>query len=122
MENFFIEDTFYSDLGDYIDDLFLDEDKHFYDLDDDWSIEAERSKLERIFTLKEDFVLNAILNETDTWEERFPEDCDIVFEKIKKSIKESIDIEKMNEGLPKLYYPNGETFVITKEDLIRYSL
>ena len=48
MEHFFIDDRFYSDLDDYINDCFpegIDE------LPDDWSIRVQESKLEPMFQL-----------------------------------------------------------------------
>ena len=35
-------------------------------------------------------------------------------------IGQSIDIEKLNENVPVLYYPTGKTFVITKADVIKF--
>lgn len=116
MENFFIEDEFYSDLSDLIDR----EDCEPEELPDDWSVEAIGTELEKIFELKEDFIIDAILNKTDTWDERFPEEADRIFEKIKVAVKQGLDVKKINDLLPSLYYPSNETWTITKNDLIEY--
>ncbi len=54
----------------------------------------EEASLEKIFVLEKDFVIRAIMNNTDSWEDRFPEESDSVCNKIDKAINESIDIEK----------------------------
>lgn len=120
MENFFIDENFCSDLDDLIRIYDLEDDNAIPELDEDWSVEVEESELQKIFTLKKEFVVSAIIEKTDTWEERFPEDSDRLFEEIKKAIEQSIDIEKMNSLLPELYYPNGKKFKITKKDLLEY--
>lgn len=117
MENFFYNDDFYSDLNDLIDSLEIDIDR----LEEDWSILVEQCSLEKIFTFKEKFITETILEATDTWEDRFPEDSDRTFDKIKEAIKQGIDIEKMNNLLPSLWYPNGKKVTITKKDLIEAS-
>lgn len=117
MENFFIEDRFYTELSDLIDEMDLD-DEMVQNLPDDWSIEVEDSNLEKMFVFKERFVIDSIVERTDQWEDRFPEEPDRVNEKIEKAIKAGIDIDKINELLPSLYYPNGKKYTITKKDLI----
>ena len=119
MENFFIDGKFYNDLSELMDDRDIQDDE-LHLLDGDWCETAKQSKLEKIFTLKKDFVVNAIIEQTDTWEERFPEDSDDLFEEIKKAVEQGIDLEKMNNLLPELYYPDGVKFKITKQDLIDY--
>jgi hypothetical protein len=56
----------------------------------------------------------------DNWEQRFPEDSDTIFKDIEKAINDAIDIDKLNAGLPELYYPTGKMFKITKHDLIAH--
>ncbi len=119
MEDFFIDDKFYNDLSELMDDRDIN-DENIKDLPADWTETAEQSKLEKIFTVKKDFVVNAILEQTDKWEERFPEDSDSIFMQMKIAIENSIDIGKLNELLPELYYPDGVKFKITKQDLIEY--
>lgn len=118
MENFFIDDEFYGDLGDFC-DRFADDDEVFA-LPEDYSEEVIVGSREKIFDLTMDHVCEFILERTDRWEDRFPEEADSTFEKIKKAIKLSVDIDKLNENLPYLYYPSKEKATITKKDLIEY--
>jgi hypothetical protein len=119
MENFFYDDRFCSDISDLMDIFDIDE-ENLSELEDNWMATCEETTFEKMFVLKKEFVLNAILNQTDTWEDRFPEESDDLFKKIEKAIGESIDIEKLNDGIPSLYYPNGKKFIVTKKDLIDY--
>lgn len=119
MENFFYNDQFCSDLSDLMDIFDIDED-NLNELAEDWSVKVEESALEKIFVLKKQFVVGAIIQQTDTWQERFPEESDRVFKEIEDAIERSIDIEKMNELLPSLYYPNGDKFTITKINLVEW--
>lgn len=122
MENFFQDDKFHSDLESLMSDLDLNEDQDIKDLDEDWSIDCEEATLEKVFELDEDFVVQAILSQTDRWEDRFPvDDNDERTEKqIEDALKMGINIKTMNSLLPELYYPNGKKFKITKKDLIEY--
>lgn len=120
MENFFIEEEFCHDLDDVIRICDLEYNCSISELEEDWSIEVEESELQKIFTLTKDFVVNALIEKTDRWEERFPEESDNLFERIKNAFEQSIDFEKMNILLPELYYPNGKKFKITKKDLLEY--
>lgn len=119
MENFFYDEYFCSDIGELMVNLHL-EDEDIAELPDDWSVSCEESKFEKIFALSKQFVTNAVLDSTDKWEERFPEDSDSIFKQIEKAINEAIDIDKLNAGLPELYYPIGKKFTVTKADLIEY--
>lgn len=120
MENFFIEDRFYHDLTSFMEDLELIEIEDIDELSEDWEAQAQDTKLEKMFSMSKDFAIDAIIQQTDKWEERFPEDSDILFNQIKNAINQSIDIEKLNSLLPELYYPNGKMFKITKKDLLEY--
>ncbi len=120
MENFFIDEKFYSDLSDLMDEMEIEED-NIHELPDDWSQKIQLSKLEKIFTLDKKFVADAIMQKTDTWEERFPEDpSDKFMKKIEMAIENGIDIDKMNALIPELYYPINEFVTITKKDLIEW--
>lgn len=116
MENFFYNDSFYSDLGDLI--AYLDIEPKL--LEDDWIIECEKTTLEKIFVMDKKWITDIIVSNTDIWEDRFPEDSDDLFKRIEKAINDSINIDKLNENLPSLYYMNGIKFQITKEDIIEY--
>jgi hypothetical protein len=119
MEKFFYDDRFCLDISDLMEILDID-DENLDELEDDWSVTCEGATLEKIFVIEKEFAVSAIVNETDTWSDRFPEDdwSVTLFEQIKKAIAESIDIEKLNEKLPSLYYPNGKKFKVTKDDLV----
>ncbi len=120
MENFFIDETFYTDFSDLMDEMEIEED-NIHELPDDWSQKIQLSKLEKIFTLDKKFVADAIMQKTDTWEERFPEDpSDRFMKKIEMAIENGIDIDKMNALIPELYYPINEFVTITKKDLIEW--
>lgn len=116
MNPFFIEDQFYSSIEDYLIDHELEK-EDVEKLPDDFKLEVMDTSLP-IFVLKEHFVVDAIVQCTDSFEERFPEDSDKVFVDIKEAIKQSIDMEKLNSLLPKLWYPIDKTVTITKEDLL----
>lgn len=74
MENFFIDDKFYSDLSDLMEDMDIEE-ENISELPDDWSEKIQLSKLEKMFVLKKSFVVDAINQQTDRWEDRYPEDA-----------------------------------------------
>lgn len=120
MENFFIDDKFHMDLDSLITDLDLDDDGAIEALPEDWSIIAEETELQKMFTLTNDFVVDSVVQNTDKWDNRFPEESDYLFVKIKKAIEQGIDLDKMNASIPELYYPNGNNFEITKADLLEY--
>lgn len=117
MENFFYCDNFYSDISDLMDELEIDED-NVNDLPGDWEVEVEDTTKEKIFVFEKQSVSDAIIETTDRWEERFPEESESTFKQIESAIKAGIDIDKINELLPSLYYANGEMSIITKDDLI----
>jgi len=119
MENFFYDDRFCSDISDLM-DVFDIDDENLAELEDDWLVTCEETTLEKMFVIKKDFAVKAIVNQTDTWEDRFPEESDDLFKQIEKAIGDAIDIDKLNEGLPSLYYPNGKKFKVTKADLVEY--
>lgn len=116
MENFFIEDEFFSTLDDLIDYIGLDVEE----LDDNWTTKVKLSELEPMFQFNEKFIVDAIINNTDLFEDRFPENSDNIFDKIKEGIIASVDLEKLNKMIPSLYYPNCDYRIITKQDLLDF--
>lgn len=119
MEHFFLEDRFYGDLDDFINDLFPEE-SYIYTLPDDWSIRVQESKLEPMFQLTKKEVADTINNYIGIWhEDRFNPDDESADEKITEALKECFDVEKFNSLVPKLYYPAGFT-TITKQDLLDF--
>jgi hypothetical protein len=119
MENFFYNDVFCSDIGDLMLEIDIDEEL-ISELGEDWEINCEETTLEKIFVVKKDFATGAIMDATEKWEDRFPEDSDNVGKQIENAINEAIDIDKLNDRLPSLYYPNGKMFKITKADLVEW--
>lgn len=122
MENFFVDDKFHSDLESLMSDMGINDDDDIKALEEDWSVDCEESTLEKMFQVDEKFIVDSIVCQTDKWEDRFPDpdNDEREFAQIKKAIRESVDIEKMNSLLPELYYPNGKKFKITKKDLLEY--
>lgn len=122
MENFFIEDRFYSDLDCFIEDYFggpymiSDPLEMVKALDNDWSIRVQTSKLEPMFQLSDiaDYAFDRIFSK---FEERFPYESDEQDEDICQALNDSFDVEKFNSLVPKLYYPDGWA-TITKQDLL----
>lgn len=119
MEHFFLEDRFYHELGDLIDDLFP-ENGDIEELEDDWSIRVQESKLEPMFQLTEKEVAHVINQYIgDTHEDRFNPDDDGTDDEITKALEKCFDAKKFNSLVPKLHYPT--TFAtITKKDLLDY--
>lgn len=74
-------------------------------------IEVEETNLEPMFQ----FDANSITDNLD--EERMSEDGDEVDE-IRELIKKHVDFTKVNELMPKLWYPNGKKYKITKQQLL----
>ena len=119
MEHFFIEDRFYSDLDDYINDCFP-EDGAVEGLEDDWSIQVQESKLEPMFQLTKKEVAHVINQHIgDKYEDRFNPDDDGTDDEITEALAKCFDAKKFNSLVPKLYYPTAYT-TITKQDLLDY--
>ena len=114
---FFIDDKFYSDLEDYITDLEIDGDE----LNDDfYPVQIRLTRLEPMFQTNIKFIKESIIQRTDTWKERFPEESDREFKEIEEAIEKSFDIDLFNSLIPKLYYPTDEIDYITKQDVLDY--
>lgn len=116
-ENFFIDDKFYNEIVDYIEDNDYDNEE-IEKLTDDWKVVIRLSNYEPIFQFTMDWLVERIIRETDYFEDRFPEDSDVVDTQIENAIRQSVDLEKLNSLLPKLYYPSDKTGVLTKQDLL----
>ena len=109
MQNFFCNEEFFYDLGDLIDSLDVED---INNLPDDYKLECDESILEPVVVLSADWILDRIN------ERRFPEDDDELCLKIRKSISDNIDFEKLNSSIPMLYYGTRKKFVVTKQDLV----
>ncbi len=118
-ENFFYEDQFLTDYEDLMYYLGLEEDD-LIELPEDYSVKIQFSKFEKIFKMEENWIVDTIIQQTDKWEDRFPEDSDSVFKQIESAIRSGIDSEKINQNLPDIYCPSGEYAVVTKQDLINF--
>lgn len=114
---FFIDEKFYSDgIDELYEDVLADYEAE-EEIPEDWEERIEYASLQKMLALTPDFVVDAIFDATeDMQEERMPEDFDI--QEIKSAIRKGIDVDKMNEAMPKLYYPNGEFRTLTKSDLL----
>lgn len=120
MENFFIEDEFFSGIEDYLSWAELDEESVPL-LPDDWEQKVDESNLEKIFEADSDIIECVYDFLIDNNEERFgSEPNERIDKEIKDAIRVSIDLEKLNSLLPELYYPNGKTAKLTKKDLLQY--
>ncbi len=119
MENFFYNDQFCSDLSDLMDILDIDED-NLNELAEDWSVKVEESALEKIFPITEQFIIDAVNYHSARHDDRFPQDSETIFKSVGEAIKNGIDIDKINDAMPSLYYANGDKFTITKINLVEW--
>lgn len=118
MENFFIDDNFYSDLDEYIDSLLLEiEYDSLEHLPDDFKVEAFESEKRQAFgSLDHDRIMEFI---EDTYIDDLPESYfDNYSNEVLESLKKSFDIEAFKKTLPHYYYSTNKKFTITKQDLI----
>jgi len=122
--SFLYEDRFYDDVEELIEDLLDDLDfesakKEIESLEEGFTIDCEETTLEKIFVIDEKFVIEAIQNQIgNRFEDRFSEYPENEDKDINEAIRQSVDLVKLNELLPSLYYPNGKRFKITKQDLL----
>lgn len=117
MENFFVDENYYSDLDDFLIDHEIYDKEGVQLLDDNWQQKIELSKLEKIFVIDKKWIVEQIYNCN---EDRFPENPEIIDNKISEAISSSVDFTKLNSLLPELYYPSGEFEVLTKKHLLDY--
>jgi DNA replication initiation complex subunit (GINS family) len=123
MENFFIDEDFYTDIEDYL--AYLEfEQENVEALPDNFEQETELSTLEPVCEIDADWLFETIIEQIiDNHEDRISADdgaLEKVEEKIKVALQASINIDKINEWMPKYYYPNGTKGKITKQDLLDY--
>lgn len=118
MENFFYNSKFFQDLGELLTELDIEDSTDFNNYVDSFQVKVHLSTLEPIFKINPSYLLEIL---GDCNEERLHEKFDERDEKlILESFKKSIDFKKLEEELPKYYFPNHETAIITKKDLIDY--
>lgn len=113
MENFFYDNEYCDSIEDLIYKIVDDEDE-IYELDDDFELKCYEAKLEKMEEIDEYWITQRMD------EDRFPEDDERTMDRLLKLFKDNINFEKINEGMPELWYETGKTFIITKQDLIDY--
>ena len=114
MENFFYDDQLVNDL-EHLLEILDHEDWELESLPEDWSLDCERMEKERIFTISLKHIMDSIEDERYSDSNSIEE-----YDKISSIISENIDFFNINQQMPQLWYPTGETFKITKQDLIKY--
>lgn len=105
-----IDDRFFDevqDVAEYLEYEFLIEQA------DDFTIEAYECDLERIGYLD-----GSVIAERAFDEDRFTEEMADDQEKIAKILDDNIDFQKINDLLPKIWYPSNRKVVFTKQELI----
>lgn len=119
MENFFIDENFYEDLADYIEKTFGDDKEAIEDLDDNFEEDCREGVEQSIFpiSITTEWIIDTIV---EIYDRRFPEESDELYSKIKKLLEANIIVntEAIEKALPKLFYPYGKRFTITKQDLL----
>lgn len=120
MENFFVNDRFYTDLEEYIDELVSD---FLFDINsfEDFTLKIELTNLEPCVQLRYIDFEGISENIIERNIERFPDDFNDQI--IVDALKYAFDLEKLNEKMPKLYYPANEYeyIEINKQMLINYA-
>ena len=111
--NFFCDDEFYRDLKTFI-DINYETDFDFSSLDENYQIHCVSGLLLPIIT----YDVEKIADLAEEFSEEYAEE---EYEEIKDSISQCVDFEKLNSLIPKLYYPIGKSFSITKADLVKNS-
>jgi len=111
MENFFYDDKFFSDFGEFIELLEDENDCEINELPEDFSVELVESELKPILILSIDDINIDSENYSEDNEESEEED-------ILKVLKENIDFEKINSLIPKNYHRTKNKQVLTKEILL----
>ncbi len=113
MENFFVDDYFYREIEDLVEELFYGDEEEIEELPDDYELEAVESILEPIVQLNGEWITEKIDSD------RFSEDwADDEVSKIMKILNANIDWDKINKEIPSLYYETRNKFFITKTDLL----
>lgn len=118
MENFFVDDQFYGDVEDFVEAAEWDE-EIVRALPDDWKQEVMLTRQEKVFSTDLEYIASEMAELLcDRNDDRMPEDPWQVIEKVKAAIRGAIDIDKLRELMPSLYYPADEKATLTKADII----
>lgn len=115
MENFFTEsDDFFRDIEDYCG--FHELEKEIVEkYPDDWQKEVLFTFEEPIEKLCADWIAEKF-DDGRFSEDNFHDEYDEVV----KVLNENIDFKKINDLLPRMYYPNGKKGLLTKKVLMEY--
>ncbi len=114
-ENFYYNDKFYHELCSLMEDENIKQ-EDLQALPDDWSVKVEECELQQMFELTAHKLSETLANEH---EDRYDEDGS-QSEDIVKALEECVNFDKLNSMIPSLWYPNGNFFYITKNDLVKY--
>ena len=110
-------DSYYDELINLIEDLYPNE-TDITELDDDFSILVEDCSLRKIFVADEKLA-RRIGSDVSEWkDDLLPEEADDTIDQIIKAVVASIDLDKMNALLPELWYPNGDKYEVTKQEML----
>ncbi len=118
---FFIDDKCYMDTEDFIQDRFAGDEEEIKELSDDWYEDIQYGQLEPLFDPDKNFIDEIVSRCYELFEDRFPEDDphQSVHNKLLAAITNGIDLDKIKNELPKLWYPDENSFgKITKQDLL----
>lgn len=109
-----IEDRYYNDINEIIDDIIDWEGKELVELPDDYTIEVGLCTLEPIFQLNSEKLQEILL---DVYQERSSEEGE-EWDKLEWILQKHINFEELNRDIPKLWFPTGKTETFTKDELI----
>lgn len=115
-EYFFVDERFYTDVFDLVEDIKYWEDiDDISELPDEYKIEVTGSKLEPMFVFDLQHVLDTLS------EDRMPFESERTENELIKVLKDNINFDAINENMPKLYYEDrSNRCYITKQDIINY--
>ena len=109
MENFFIDDEFFSDFCSYMESRDFEEDN----IPDDWSEMAIEGELQPMCDFSMDWIFDRLDEDRD-------DENGIAGERLVSLLEKHIDFKAIETGMPKLYYGTKRKFEITKQDLLNY--
>jgi len=113
MENFSFGEHFYDDMEDYFLSAFDEDIDEVRKLPDEWEEKVELCELEPSIELDLEKIYEFVFRDN---EERFPEQYDD--DPIKELFISCFDLEKFKKLVPQLYYPSGNFYTITKQELL----
>ena len=105
-----IDDRFFDEVQDIAEHLEYD---FLIEQDENFTVTAYECDLERIGYLDSQTIAERAFDE-----DRFSEDMDKDQELIMKILDANIDFEKINQYIPKLWYPSNRKVIFTKDELI----